>query len=224
MEQAGMAKTTTTAGRPLFRFLRAEVAEMEARLQQQVNRAIPDRSVIQALAEKFTASTERAGTVGVKPVQVWYWFLNRNRMYRSRNSRMAMLPIGTSHEHKLDSTTRAISSSSTQSTDSSSGKNHLEGGQIEYEAKSARDGSGFDILGLEPWMMNGSMSINVCANVLFQDLLNERKDHALYFDAQVIDAQKRRHDARGCRCRFLVRYDDQSEVTVPKPVISAEAY
>ncbi|KAL6553478.1 Protein SAWADEE HOMEODOMAIN-LIKE 2 [Orobanche gracilis] len=40
----------------------------------------------------------------------------------------------------------------------------------------------------------------------------EGKEQALYFDAHVLDAQRRRHDVRGCRCRFLVRYDhDQSE-------------
>lgn len=43
--------------------------------------------------------------------------------------------------------------------------------------------------------------------------LQEGKEQALYFDAHVLDAQRRRHDVRGCRCRFLVRYDhDQSEV------------
>ncbi|KAL6001778.1 hypothetical protein ACLOJK_041756 [Asimina triloba] len=44
----------------------------------------------------------------------------------------------------------------------------------------------------------------------------EGKEQALYFDAHVLDAQRRRHDVRGCRCRFLVRYDhDQSEEIVP---------
>lgn len=44
----------------------------------------------------------------------------------------------------------------------------------------------------------------------------EGKEQALYFDAHVVDAQRRRHDLRGCRCRFLVRYDhDQSEEIVP---------
>lgn len=43
--------------------------------------------------------------------------------------------------------------------------------------------------------------------------LQEGKEQALYFDAHVLDVQRRRHDIRGCRCRFLVRYDhDQSEV------------
>ncbi|KAJ0514471.1 putative transcription factor homeobox-WOX family [Helianthus annuus] len=55
-----------------------------------------------------------------------------------------------------------------------------------------------------------------CVAVLPADLIlcfQEGKEQALYFDAHVLDAQRRRHDVRGCRCRFLVRYDhDQSEV------------
>ncbi|CAH8302152.1 unnamed protein product [Eruca vesicaria subsp. sativa] len=54
-----------------------------------------------------------------------------------------------------------------------------------------------------------------CVAVLAGDLVlcfQEGKDQALYFDAKVLDAQRRRHDVRGCRCRFLVRYNhDQSE-------------
>lgn len=58
-----------------------------------------------------------------------------------------------------------------------------------------------------------------CVAVLQGDLIlcfQEGKEQALYFDAHVLDAQRRRHDVRGCRCRFLVRYDhDQSEEIVP---------
>ncbi|CAI9757046.1 unnamed protein product [Fraxinus pennsylvanica] len=58
-----------------------------------------------------------------------------------------------------------------------------------------------------------------CAAVLQGDLIlcfQEGKEQALYFDARVLDAQRRRHDVRGCRCRFLVRYEhDQSEEIVP---------
>ncbi|MED6198674.1 SAWADEE HOMEODOMAIN protein [Stylosanthes scabra] len=57
-----------------------------------------------------------------------------------------------------------------------------------------------------------------CVAVLPGDLIlcfQEGKEQALYFDAHVLDAQRRRHDVRGCRCRFLVRYDhDQSEEIV----------
>lgn len=52
--------------------------------------------------------------------------------------------------------------------------------------------------------------------------LQEGKEQALYFDAHVLDAQRRRHDVRGCRCRFLVRYDhDQSEVLIFNKILSS---
>ncbi|XP_057455165.1 protein SAWADEE HOMEODOMAIN HOMOLOG 2-like isoform X2 [Lotus japonicus] len=58
-----------------------------------------------------------------------------------------------------------------------------------------------------------------CVAVLPGDLIlcfQERNEQALYFDARVRDSERRRHDVRGCRCRFLVRYDhDQSEEIVP---------
>uniref|UniRef100_A0A7N0TFA8 RING-type domain-containing protein n=1 Tax=Kalanchoe fedtschenkoi TaxID=63787 RepID=A0A7N0TFA8_KALFE len=49
-----------------------------------------------------------------------------------------------------------------------------------------------------------------CVAVLPGDLIlcfQEAPEQALYFDAHVLDAQRMKHDSRGCRCRFLVRYD-----------------
>jgi len=44
----------------------------------------------------------------------------------------------------------------------------------------------------------------------------EGKEQSIYFDAHVLDVQRKRHDVRGCRCRFLIRYDhDQAEERVP---------
>lgn len=43
--------------------------------------------------------------------------------------------------------------------------------------------------------------------------MQEGSEQALYFDADILDVQRRRHDVRGCRCRFWVRYrHDQTEV------------
>lgn len=58
-----------SAGAPAFRFLPSEVAEMEARLLQ-LNNGIPTRAVLQTLADKFSASPERAGKVAIQPKQV----------------------------------------------------------------------------------------------------------------------------------------------------------
>uniref|UniRef100_A0A0E0LBN2 Homeobox domain-containing protein n=1 Tax=Oryza punctata TaxID=4537 RepID=A0A0E0LBN2_ORYPU len=226
---------TPSAGGQGFRFTQEEVAEMEALLRH-LNNGIPDGSVIQSLADRFTASTARAGKVGVRPKQVWYWFQNRKYSQRSRNS-TKMLPTA-SGDHKSASTRF-------------SGKNSLEGGQLEFEAKSARDGAWYDVAAFlshrlsqsgeqEVWVRFSGFGarddewIDVrtcvrqrshpcvpteCAAVLPGDTIlcfQEGKHQALYFDAHVLDAQKRRHDARGCRCRFLVCYDhDESEEIVP---------
>ncbi|XP_024960002.1 titin-like isoform X1 [Cynara cardunculus var. scolymus] len=122
--------------------------------------------------------------------------------------------------------------------------------QMEYEAKSARDGAWYDVstflshrsletgdpevlvrfagFGAEEdeWVIvrknvrqrSLPCESSECVAVLPADLIlcfQEGKEQALYFDAHVLDAQRRRHDVRGCRCRFLVRYDhDQSEEIV----------
>ncbi|KAJ6854176.1 SAWADEE HOMEODOMAIN-like protein 2 [Iris pallida] len=130
------------------------------------------------------------------------------------------------------------------------GKNP-ESAQVEFEAKSARDGAWYDVAVFLAHRMFDTEDpevrvrfsgfgveedewVNVrkfvrqrslpcenaeCVAVLPGDLIlcfQEGKEQALYFDAHVLDAQRRRHDVRGCRCRFLVRYDhDQSEEIVP---------
>ncbi|CAL1373421.1 unnamed protein product [Linum trigynum] len=35
----------------------------------------------------------------------------------------------------------------------------------------------------------------------------ERKDYAMYYDAHVIEIQRKLHDIRGCRCIFKIRYN-----------------
>ncbi|EEC80633.1 hypothetical protein OsI_23013 [Oryza sativa Indica Group] len=313
-----MGRPPSTGG-PAFRFTQAEVAEMEARLQQ-LNNAIPHRSVIQALADKFTSSPARSGKVAVQPKQVWNWFQNRRYSHRSRSSRgpptlmqTKMLPTG-SDEHKSPPF-RAMPSASAHSG-SPLGKGSLESGQVEFEAKSARDGaclvgltmtqpiysvkfknsmdnskppdapvllvniplrplialvstpvmlqpplrqlpkkehqaSWYDVAAFLSHRLfeSGDPEVRVrfsgfgaeedewinvrkcvrqrslpcesteCVAVLPGDLIlcfQEGKEQALYFDARVLDAQRRRHDVRGCRCRFLVRYDhDHSEEIVP---------
>ncbi|KAL0297255.1 UNVERIFIED_CONTAM: protein SAWADEE HOMEODOMAIN2 [Sesamum radiatum] len=58
-----------------------------------------------------------------------------------------------------------------------------------------------------------------CQKVKAGDLVvcfQERHDLARYYDAHVIDIQRRLHDIRGCRCLFLIRYDhDNTQERVP---------
>ncbi|RCV11270.1 hypothetical protein SETIT_2G172900v2 [Setaria italica] len=250
-----------STGAPAFRFLPSEVAEMEARLQQ-LNNAIPTRAVLQTLADKFSASPERAGRVTIQPKQVWNWFQNRRYSHRAKTTRAApppaakMTPSGADHlQHAANSSAfRAGQPSAVAAHHGSSpsaGKNPVEGVQVEFEAKSARDGAWYDVAAFLSHRLfeSGEPEVRVrfsgfgaeedewinvrkcvrqrslpceateCVAVLPGDLIlcfQEGKEQALYFDARVLDAQRRRHDVRGCRCRFLVRYDhDSSEEIVP---------
>ncbi|KAF5199073.1 Sawadee homeodomain-like protein [Thalictrum thalictroides] len=48
-----------------------------------------------------------------------------------------------------------------------------------------------------------------CHKVNVGDLVlcfHEKRDQAIYYDAHVLEIQKKLHDVRGCRCLFLVRY------------------
>ncbi|KAL3844198.1 hypothetical protein ACJIZ3_001601 [Penstemon smallii] len=57
-----------------------------------------------------------------------------------------------------------------------------------------------------------------CQKVKVGDLVvcfQERQDQARYYDAHVVEIQRRLHDIRGCRCLFLIKYDhDNSEERV----------
>lgn len=57
-----------------------------------------------------------------------------------------------------------------------------------------------------------------CHKVKVGDLVlcfQEKRDQAIYYDAHVLEIQRRLHDIRGCRCLFLLRYDhDDSEERV----------
>ncbi|XP_062199215.1 protein SAWADEE HOMEODOMAIN HOMOLOG 2-like [Phragmites australis] len=249
-----------SSGAPAFRFLPSEVAEMEARLQQ-LNNGIPSRADLRTLADKFSASPKRSGKVAIQPKQVWNWFQNRRYSHRAKTTRSApppakMTPSGADHHHHAVSSSafRAAQPSSAAAlpgSSPSSGKNPMEGGQVEFEAKSARDGAWYDVAAFLSHRLfeSGDPEVRVrfsgfgaeedewinvrkcvrqrslpceateCIAVLPGDLIlcfQEGKEQALYFDARVLDAQRRRHDVRGCRCRFLVRYDhDCSEEIVP---------
>ncbi|XP_022936583.1 protein SAWADEE HOMEODOMAIN HOMOLOG 1-like isoform X3 [Cucurbita moschata] len=52
-----------------------------------------------------------------------------------------------------------------------------------------------------------------CQKVKAGDLVlcfQERRDQAIYYDAHIVEVQRRMHDIRGCRCLFLIRYDHDS--------------
>ncbi|XP_057504272.1 protein SAWADEE HOMEODOMAIN HOMOLOG 1-like isoform X2 [Actinidia eriantha] len=57
-----------------------------------------------------------------------------------------------------------------------------------------------------------------CGKLKIGDLVlcfQEKREQAIYYDAHIVEIQKRVHDIRGCRCLFLIRYDnDKTEEQV----------
>ncbi|ONK73761.1 uncharacterized protein A4U43_C04F35000 [Asparagus officinalis] len=240
-----MGRPPSTGG-PAFRFTQNEVVEMEACLQE-VHNTVPSREVICSLAEKFSASPDRFGKFVVQPKQVWNWFQNRRYAQRAKlgkaPGKLSVSPMPREDSAAFRNVAPPISAPP--------GRNPSDNAQVEFEAKSARDGAWYDVavflshrmfetgdpevlVRFSGFGVEEDEWVNVrkcvrqrslpcenaeCVAVLPGDLIlcfQEGKEQALYFDAHVLDAQRRRHDVRGCRCRFLVRYDhDQSEEIVP---------
>ncbi|KAL3636895.1 hypothetical protein CASFOL_019194 [Castilleja foliolosa] len=268
-----------TNGGPSFRFSSVEVGEMDSILQAH-NNQVPSREILDALAHRFSISTERAGKVEVSGKQVWNWFQNRRYAIRAKATRtseqapvngqtivrtVAQAPIPQPQpppqyrppqpQPPPSTTLRSMPHVPipvhAPSTAQSAGRNFPENLQMEFEAKSARDGAWYDVVSFlsyrsletgEPdalvrfagfgpeedeWVnirkhvrqRSLPCESSECVIVLPGDLIlcfQEGKEQALYYDAHVLDSQRRRHDVRGCRCRFLVRYDhDESEEIVP---------
>ncbi|KAI0487878.1 hypothetical protein KFK09_027701 [Dendrobium nobile] len=234
-------------GGPAFRFTPNEVIEMEACLQDvnNLSNSIPPRETICVLAEKFSTSAGRAGKMIVQPKQVLNWFQNRRYAHRAKvkdpaKLNVSLMPRDDPTQHRNVAPPLPISQ----------GSNPLENVEVEFEAKSVRDGAWYDVSAFLSYRMfeTGDPEVRIrfsgfgieedewinvrkcvrqrslpceageCVAVLPGDLIlcfQEGKEQALYFDAHILDAQRRRHDVRGCRCRFLVRYDhDQSEEIV----------
>ncbi|XP_044350824.1 protein SAWADEE HOMEODOMAIN HOMOLOG 2-like [Triticum aestivum] len=162
-------------------------------------------------------------------------------------ARGKMLPTGAEAQHPAS---YWVQSSSPSNSESQSGNTSSDGGLVQLEAKSPRNGAWFDVAAIlssrfsetgdqeiqvwfsgfgaeeEEWI-NVCKSVRLrslpciateCVGVLPGDLIlcyQERKEQALYFDAHVLQVDRRTRDLRGCCCSFLVRYDhDHSEEIV----------
>lgn len=246
----------STNGAPAFRFTTLEVGEMEAILQA-YKFVVPGREVLDALAQRFSSSAERAGKVEVSGKQVWNWFQNKRYAVRNKAAKTSVagqVNAPGDDQATVKATVRNVPQAPQSHPSSSvqgSGQKTLDNSQMEFEAKSARDGAWYDVacflshrsldtgdpealVRLSGFGEEEDEWVNIrknvrqqslpcesseCVGILPGDLVlcfQEGREQALYFDARVLDAQRRRHDIRGCRCRFLVRYDhDRSEEIVP---------
>ena len=57
-----------------------------------------------------------------------------------------------------------------------------------------------------------SLSCHLHVIFTFMNAVQERPDYAVYTDAHVLEIQRRLHDIKGCRCIFVVRFDEDKTV------------
>ncbi|KAK6912759.1 SAWADEE domain [Dillenia turbinata] len=227
--------------RPSFSgFTKAEVEKMEKLLIESGDRSL-DNKFFQNLARNFNRASSRAGKPAVKTSEIRCWF---------QDNLQHCQPKVSSSPKTLKETDDCPPSSPKKTTQLPKGDKVPDLSELEFEAKSSKDGAWYDvdIFLAHRFLSSGEPEVLVrfvgfgaeedewvnikkcvrersvplehseCQKVKVGDVVlcfQERRDQAIYYDARVMDIQRRLHDIRGCRCIFLVRYDhDNAEERV----------
>ncbi|KAJ0986408.1 hypothetical protein J5N97_004764 [Dioscorea zingiberensis] len=220
------------------RFTRPEIREMEKLLDERKGELV-DESFCQKLAEKFNSTSGRDESRCIKVKQVQRWFQSRLR-----------IQVMETTSSPVDSKETIVVHESSSDTPKDSNEKTPDILELEFEAKSSRDGAWYDVgtflahrvlssgepevrvrfqgFGAEEdeWVnvkkavreRSIPLESSECHKVEVGDLVlcfQENSDQATYYDAHVMEIQRKLHDIRGCRCLFLIRYDhDQKEEKV----------
>ncbi|KAG0584145.1 hypothetical protein KC19_3G188900 [Ceratodon purpureus] len=230
---------TPASGGTAFRFTAGEIKAMENALDDAAG-ATPARSVVEGLAEQFTNSPDRVNQRAVSWKQVWNWFQNRRHAQKAKIEKSKAIAsgvetppapkvvtvAGTSTAKKVDAPmdfeAKSARDGAWYDVSAFIDKRNLDTDLPEVKVRFAGFGSEEDEwVNITNAVRQRSLPCETteCVAVLPGDLIlcfQEGSEQALYFDADILDVQRRRHDVRGCRCRFWVRYrHDQTEEVVP---------
>lgn len=226
-------------------FTEEEVKQMDRALED-TKGAYPSRDLLKSLLENFNAARGQVGKVHVQTNQVLGWLNKRRRLRKGKNvlvpekSNCTALPLIDGPpkiaavnpdevlsdwepidmfdvEYEARSSTdgawydvhsfckhRILKSGETEVFVSFIGLNSSNDEWINVKNVRLRSlpCEGYDCLHIMP----GNI---VCC---FKEGIEEAK----YFDARVLEVERKRHDIRGCRCSFLICYNhDQTQERVP---------
>lgn len=224
-------------------FTQAEVEKMENLLSES-GEQVCDPEICKKLAKMFTRSKGRAGKPIAKWTEVQAWFRNRLVCYPPKD-------YSAEANQKLpDSTEGCTWNKANESSHIPKGQKDPVLADLEFEARSSKDGAWYDIetfishrflnseepealvrfvgfgTGEDEWVnvrkaireRSVALEDSECNKVKVGDTIlcfQEGNNQATYLEAHVIEIEKKRHDIRGCRCLFTIRYtDDDTEETV----------
>ncbi|KAF4356517.1 hypothetical protein G4B88_001065 [Cannabis sativa] len=206
-------------------FTNTEIKKMEKMLDESRENVL-DKGFCQCVARAFNRSSGRAGKPIVKWAAVHSWFYNVKHESPKASINVlegASLPV------------KAIKDSEKQKEEK-----NIVLTDLEFEARSAKDEActgeaevrvrfvGFgaeedEWINIKNAVRERSVPLehSECYKVKVGDSVlcfQEKKDQASYYDARVLDIQRRMHDIRGCRKEYISR--DYAVDQLIRPVVS----
>ncbi|KAL3650787.1 hypothetical protein CASFOL_007190 [Castilleja foliolosa] len=220
------------ARQPFSGFMKAEVQKMEHLLNELKEKSLEDE-FCKKLARVFNRSSGRAGKPVVKWAEIQSWFQKNQglcmessinaantssvvpeTLAQNKETENPKMIEGLKDEDlpKLEFEARSVKDGAWYDVDTFLSHRSLDSGDIEVRVRYVGFGPEED-----EWV-NARESVRVrsvalepseCQKVDVGDLVvcfQESQDQARYYDAHVVEVQRRWHDIRGCRCLFLIRY------------------
>ncbi|KAK4425970.1 protein SAWADEE HOMEODOMAIN1 [Sesamum alatum] len=224
-------------------FTKSEVLKMEQLLNEFKEQSLDDE-FCKKLARVFNRSSGRAGKPVVKWTEIQSWFEKNQQQALFKETSVDVvkkspvapdaltprkatgnprMPEGEKGEDLsgLEFEARSSTDGAWYDVDEFLSHRFLSSGEFEVRVRYVGFGAEEDEwVNVRESLRERSVSLehSECGKVKVGDLVvcfQEIQDQARYFDAHVIEIQRRLHDIRGCRCLFLIRYDhDNTEEKV----------
>ncbi|XP_004136226.1 protein SAWADEE HOMEODOMAIN HOMOLOG 1 isoform X1 [Cucumis sativus] len=225
-------------GRQTFSgFTKGEIEKMEKLLEESGEQSL-NRDFCQKVTKRFNRSSGRAGKPVIKWTEVYDWLQSRLQDLPKIEKRISEIPKACpsnktqeSSQGPEDEKSPDLSELEFEARSSKDGAwydvamflthRFLSSGEAEVRVRFVGFGAEEDEwVNIKQAVRERSVPLEhtECQKVKTGDLVlcfQERRDQAIYYDAHIVEVQRRMHDIRGCRCLFLVRYDhDNTEENV----------
>ncbi|KAI3454100.1 hypothetical protein Pfo_010763 [Paulownia fortunei] len=232
---------------PFSGFTKTEVQKMEQLLDESKEQSL-DEDFFKKLARIFNRSSNRAEKPALKWIEIQSWFQKKqqNRLLKETSFDAAKklpvvpevltqkkatenpkMPEGEKGQDlsRMEFEARSAKDGAWYDVDSFLSHRFLSSGEIEVYVRYVGFGAEEDEwVSVRNDVRERSVALehSECQKVKVGDLVvcfQERQDQARYYDAHVIEIQRRLHDIRGCRCLFLIRYDHDNTQVILFPFL-----
>ncbi|KAL2340095.1 hypothetical protein Fmac_008035 [Flemingia macrophylla] len=201
-------------------FTNAEIERMEKLLREPKGGSF-GREFYQKLAGSFNRSSGRAGKPLIKWTEIESWFQTRLQdLPQVPNSELMVPKCLECKEGKimpdpseLEFEARSSKDGAWYDVEAFLAHRFLSTGEAEVHVRFVGFGAEEDEwINIKTSVRQRSIPFEhtECSNLKVGDpvlCFQERRDQAIYYDAHIVEIQRRMHDIRGCRCLILIRYD-----------------